>query len=259
MKKFLIINLFLAIIVIVIIIIIVKIFKKYIDNYENIELSSNLTSQDIINLKKGQKKMSNLLKELDRICKKYNLKYWCTGGTLIGILRHKGWVPWDGDIDIGMLKDDHDILESVIQKELPKNMWFQNKKTDKRFKNPGLSKIRDINSHYKYAKWATNRDLYMGLQLDIFTFVKKENILKPIFPCNDVKNIDYNMIFPLKEKIFDNIKVYIPNDFINYSKKAWGDYPPPMPDIDKRYPHEGILEPNKASEKMKNRYPHLYV
>ena len=59
-----------------------------------------------------------MLKEFNRICRKYNIKYWCIGGTLIGAMRHKGWIPWDADLDIGMLKEDYLKFKKVSASEL---------------------------------------------------------------------------------------------------------------------------------------------
>ena len=50
-----------------------------------------------------------MLKMIDKLCRENNLKYWCQGGTLIGAVRHKGWIPFDGDIDISMLEEDYNI------------------------------------------------------------------------------------------------------------------------------------------------------
>lgn len=65
-----------------------------------------------------------LLKEFDRICRKYNLKYNINFGTLIGALRHNGFVPWDDDIDVTMYYEDCDKLYKIMEKELDKEKYF---------------------------------------------------------------------------------------------------------------------------------------
>ncbi len=60
-----------------------------------------------------------ILAEIDRICKKYNIRYFAEWGTLIGAVRHGGFVPWDDDMDIGMLRKDYERFKEVTKDELP--------------------------------------------------------------------------------------------------------------------------------------------
>lgn len=66
----------------------------------------------------------DLLIEFDRICRKYGLKYNINFGTLIGAMRHKGFIPWDDDIDVTMYYKDCDKLFEIMEKELDKNKYF---------------------------------------------------------------------------------------------------------------------------------------
>ena len=59
----------------------------------------------------------NLLKIIDQICAENELKYCLCGGTLLGAIRHKGFIPWDDDIDIMLLRDDYDKLISILKKQ----------------------------------------------------------------------------------------------------------------------------------------------
>ena len=178
------------------------------------KLFKDFSKKELVNLQKGQIIMTNMLKEFDNICRTNRLKYWCVGGTLIGAVRHKGWIPHDADIDVAMLKSDYERLQNIIQKNLSKDYWFQNISTDKYYKSY-VGKIR-----YLYAQYDDWKDesWHNGLQLDIFVFKDNHNdiLLAPYEGKGDIKSIARNIIFPLKELYFDDVLVYVPNDYKKY-------------------------------------------
>ena len=72
----------------------------------------------------------DLLCQLQRICKKYDIKYYADGGTLLGCARHKGFIPWDDDIDIAMTRDNYEKFCIVAQNELQYPYFLQTEKTE---------------------------------------------------------------------------------------------------------------------------------
>lgn len=63
-----------------------------------------------------------ILKEIDRICRKYNIKYMLDAGTLIGAVRHHGFIPWDDDADVAFTRPQYDAFMKVVKRELPEGM-----------------------------------------------------------------------------------------------------------------------------------------
>jgi phosphorylcholine metabolism protein LicD len=233
---------FLTIIIFIVFMLLYRNNFNLFSNTNKILLSDKLSKDDIVNLKKGQKIMSRMLKEFNRICRKYNIKYWCIGGTLIGAMRHRGWIPWDADLDIGMLKEDYIKFKRVSANELNKEYSLTEPK------NKACFKIRTNKAIYAKTLWSADWDSNEGLQLDIFVF-ETDSDKKHIYSknCSVVGRPDkykrlYSDIFPLKQLYFDNIKVYVPNKYKIISKEVWGDYPPKLIDIPKRYPHEGLIK-----------------
>ena len=71
-----------------------------------------------------------ILQEIDRICKKHDIMYFAEWGTLLGTVRHKGFIPWDDDLDIGMKREDYDKFMYYAPKELSDGMELINSYTE---------------------------------------------------------------------------------------------------------------------------------
>lgn len=118
----------------------------------------------------------------DKICRKYEIKYFLSFGSLIGAMRHNGFIPWDDDIDICMLRNDYNRFMEVAPKELPDYLFLQNPNTDKdyyyrhaKLRNSNTTAIRasDLNNRFPFNQ---------GIFLDIFPMdaVPNSKFLKTI-------------------------------------------------------------------------------
>lgn len=67
-----------------------------------------------------------LLKKFDFVCKKHGLSYWLDFGSLLGAVRHKGFIPWDDDIDVSMMREDWERLLDILGKEFSQDGFFYN-------------------------------------------------------------------------------------------------------------------------------------
>ena len=84
-------------------------------------------------LRRQQMVMLDMVKVLDSICKKYDIPYFLYGGTLLGAIRHNGFIPWDDDLDVAMLRNDYKRLLKVLPDELPGHLALQTNDTDKNY------------------------------------------------------------------------------------------------------------------------------
>ena len=119
-------------------------------------------------LRQAQLVMLRMFTILDHICKKHHLTYWMCSGTLLGAVRHQGFIPWDDDLDICMIREDYEKFLDIAKEELPKDLFLQTRETDPYYDYLALPcKIRDTKS--LIITDGTERKKYnMGLFIDIF-------------------------------------------------------------------------------------------
>lgn len=111
----------------------------------------------------------DLLAEFQRVCEKYHICYFASGGTLLGAIRHKGFIPWDDDLDLELFREDYIKLCEVAPKEFKKPYIFQNEYTESGSIR-GFSKLRNsqTTAMYSYEKRPQFKDYDKGIFIDIF-------------------------------------------------------------------------------------------
>jgi lipopolysaccharide cholinephosphotransferase len=118
-------------------------------------------------LRRQQMRMLEILLEVDRICKRHAIPYWLSSGTLIGALRHDGFIPWDDDLDIEMLRSDYLRLMAVLPRELPDWLALQNDQTDPNYFY-FYAKVRDRRSRMLEQNGYDRLWREQGIYIDIF-------------------------------------------------------------------------------------------
>ncbi len=115
-----------------------------------------------------QKADLEILREFDAVCKKLNIGYFVCGGTMLGYVRHGGFIPWDDDIDVGMLRADYNRFLKEAGPHLSDKLFLQTRESDPKI--PYLfSKIRMNNTEY-ITEYNDGRDFHKGICLDLFPF-----------------------------------------------------------------------------------------
>ncbi len=114
------------------------------------------------------------LLEVDRICKKHNIQWYLGGGTMLGAARHKGFIPWDDDVDIMMLREDYDKFLEVAPAELPEGMILNDPKKDKYY-NYAYAKLRLTDTVFATDFSKNHKNMSNGFAFDIFCHDKTAN------------------------------------------------------------------------------------
>ena len=121
----------------------------YLRTPKNIRVNIRKSFNKVIRKKKRKKtQLSNerlrelqlieldILLEVDKICKKHNITYYLGEGTLLGAIRHQGFIPWDDDLDILMFREDYNKFMNIAKKELPPDLVLLNNTTFRKYYLP---------------------------------------------------------------------------------------------------------------------------
>ena len=122
-------------------------------------------------LRRAQLRMLDIVKAIDVICVRHNITYWADFGTMLGAVRHSGFIPWDDDLDISLFEDDYKRLLPLLEAELPDEFKLQWHGNEKYFPY-SFAKVVDTRSQVEQiAPWA-GKIKYQGIWVDIFPMVR---------------------------------------------------------------------------------------
>lgn len=110
----------------------------------------------------------DILVEVDRVCRKLGISYWLDAGTLLGAARHSGFIPWDDDIDIAMLRDDYERFLEVAPVELSSGFTLCERRTQ-RDMIQSFAKVRRDGTRYVEGS-TEGKDAHQGIWIDVFPF-----------------------------------------------------------------------------------------
>ena len=147
-------------------------------------------------LRDFQLKQLVLLDKVDEICSKENIIYYLIGGTLLGAIRHKGFIPWDCDLDIAMPRKDYVLFKQVCSKYFGDEFFYEDYTTEKYHNSPhAILRIRNTFVEFKRLHNVDKKKKEKGFFLDIFPLdeapVEEELQIKQAEDISKVRKVMY--------------------------------------------------------------------
>ena len=161
-----------------------------------------------------------ILGKIDEICRKNNLKYSLAAGTLIGAIRHKGFIPWDDDIDIMMPRPDYEKLKQILLKNPVEGLKYMSSDTQYDFYYP-FAKVVSTQTTIKEYKALEIKDY--GVFVDVFPIDGVyQNRMKRFFQVKSLKILRNLIQISFHEEEISNSKIkrYIKQVIAIFSKKV---------------------------------------
>lgn len=158
---------------------------------------------DVNELKKIQLEM---LDYFDSFCRKNNIKYWLDYGTLLGAVRHKGYIPWDDDVDVAMLREDYEKASELFNKQSDGTYLFQTPTNNKESCYPFGKLLNTKTVLYEYGEKGIKTSVY----IDVFVYDNapdNKEELKKIFKKRDLLGRVRRIKLPMRSGINSKKKV----------------------------------------------------
>lgn len=111
-----------------------------------------------------------ILKEIDKVCKEHDIEYFLAGGTLLGAIRHGGFIPWDYDGDVMMTRENYEKFIAAAESSLPDTLFLQTPESDT--DNHFYTKVRLNGTVFSTEFTEKFKDLHQGIFVDIFAHDK---------------------------------------------------------------------------------------
>lgn len=141
------------------------------------------------NLKEVQHRLLEMAVSIKAIFEKHNIKYFITYGTLLGAVRHKGFIPWDDDFDFYLFDEDYDEAIEILRRELPHDLFLEDEKSEPLYFH-GWIHVKDLKSYAEYTLYPQD-EIYShkGISVDIYRAYKIDFNAEKAFRIK--KHIEY--------------------------------------------------------------------
>lgn len=146
-----------------------------------------------IDINECHKLLLGIAKEFDAICTKHNIPYYMLGGTMLGAIRHNGFIPWDDDMDFGVPREHYDELMHILENELPERYKCCTYKNNKAIKSP-FAKITDTTTRINDPRINLPIEEQIGINIDIFPLDycdRNDKKIKKIYRIERIRQVIY--------------------------------------------------------------------